>query len=273
MLQEHHITAFHPHIKLLTHQAHYISPEQEPFTTEEESRTLKVKVKMMGPALVTVLCLLACLPSVEPITGEEWARVTRFVNNELIAGHFTFQYAFVVKLAATECRQLNENTIREALTLNQRQLNDLRNTVRNYGIYEGRRIVAASYSNETPRNHAEYRLLESVNRAPSPVQNLLNRGSRAGCVVFYSLYSPCLTRCVNERRPYNIINELDVFNGIAEGNKAFVFRDVYSEDIDRSPTEIWQAWGALNNRMTLYRCTDNNCIRCFQEGLFTGQCL
>lgn len=178
-----------------------------------------------------------------------------------------------MKFNLSECNRLSTDDIKQALR--QEDINSLRETVRNFGIYQGHRMVAASYKGSL---HAEYRLLHGE-REVYPVQNLMNQAPAAGCIVFYTLYSPCLSQCVNIEHYLNIIDALSVFDQVNETQRAFVFRNIYSDDKERTEKEIWEGWRALNKKMTLYNCKNGTCRQCFTkpdhggESLPVQQCL
>ncbi|XP_040204133.1 uncharacterized protein LOC120936088 [Rana temporaria] len=234
---------------------------------------------MARHVLLCLLCLLTCIPGGMLLTNEELARVTEYIKKEMTDGHLNFQHAYAVKFTLGECRRLSPEVIKQALS--QEDIESLRDTVYKFGVYNGPRMVAASYSDSQvsqPTLHAEYRLLHGEGNV-SPIQNLMNKAPEAGCVVFFSLYSPCLSRCVNIENDFNIIKELSVFDNVNEAQRAFVFRNIYSDDKKRPDNEIVDGWRSLNERMTLFNCKNGNCDRCFirpvggKESLVVRKCL
>lgn len=172
-----------------------------------------------------------------------------------------------MKFTLDECKRLSTDDIKKALR--QEDINSLRETVRNFGVYEGHRMVAASYRGSL---HAEYRLLHGEGKV-SPIQNLMNKAPEAGCIVFFTLYSPCLSQCVNTGDYFNIIKELSVFDKLNEAQRAFVFRNTYFDDKKRTDDEIWAGWRALDEKMALFNCKNSICRRCFIKPVRGGKSL
>ncbi|XP_040282978.1 uncharacterized protein LOC120997106 isoform X2 [Bufo bufo] len=222
----------------------------------------------MGHILLAALCLWSCALTVTSILNEEQVgRANNYIQQQF-AKNFNYQYAYFVKFTADECnRGLTNQVLREALQ--RENSNNLVQTVNNYGIYEGNRMVAASYLKQgSYTEHSEYRLLTPENS--SPISRLLQREPVAGCAIFYSLNSPCITKCIRPNGKYNIINLLQSVTNVPQ-DKVFAFRQVFWYDADKPQT--WASWRTLNNYMPLYRCNGNNCIRCFTNGVQQNNCM
>ncbi|KAE8630971.1 hypothetical protein XENTR_v10001037 [Xenopus tropicalis] len=213
----------------------------------------------MGPAMLIVLC--CCLVTVTPFTEEQLLRATNYIRQHL-TGRINNQYAYIAVFTTAQCRELTDANLRDALR--QENADDLMTTIEQHRIYIGTQIVAASFLrlNNGGAMHAEARLLNGEGEAPSPVADLLNRNQDKGCVLFYTLNSPCTGVCARIGGEYNILDRLtDVFNRI--NNKALVYNDVYIGDLNRKPDTVWDAWKEINARIPFYRCFSRNCYRCF----------
>ncbi|OCT97296.1 hypothetical protein XELAEV_180095221mg, partial [Xenopus laevis] len=180
------------------------------------------------------------------------------------------QYAYVALFTVAQCRQLADADLRDALR--QEDAANLVMTVADQQIYRGTKMVAASYLQIDNQHavHAEARLLNGEGNAPSPVQDLINRNEDRGCVLFYTLNSPCTGLCVRIGGQYNILNKLNVFDNI--NNRALVYNDVYFADLTRKEDIVWAAWAAVNARIGFYRCFNNRCVRCFKNGTQNSNC-
>lgn len=145
-------------------------------------------------------------------------------------------------------------------------------------IYSGNRILMATSKEVTEikkgesitySEHAEYRLLKLEGQGGvSPVQDFMNKETAAKCVIFYSLLSPCVDRCINQNKYFNILSSLE--NNFQQfEDRAFVYKIVYRTDQEKlndinGRQEVINAWGGLNKVMPLFRCTGGNCQQCFQ---------
>ncbi|KAL2096321.1 hypothetical protein ACEWY4_008469 [Coilia grayii] len=132
-------------------------------------------------------------------------------------------------------------------------------------LYKGDRLIAARpkpIPGTQNNQHSEYRLMKLPNTATSPMANLLNKDKK-GCVVFYTYNSPCTSTCINPRNCYNIFDALDIFQK-HEGQKAFVFTQVWQHDCDK---DISTNLKEVMKRVPLYRCRNRQCVRCEPNNL------
>ncbi|XP_044147306.1 uncharacterized protein LOC122935597 [Bufo gargarizans] len=237
---------------------------EEPLTTSR-SKTSQMR---MGPILLAALCLWSCALTVTPLLNEEQVRRANNYIQQQFAKDFNYQYAYFVRFTADECnRGLTNQVLREALK--NEDADDLYQKVNNYGIYEGNRMVAASFlEHEHYTDHSEYRLLTPDNN--SPIRKLLGKEPVVGCAIFYSLNSPCITKCIRPNGNYNIINLLQSVTNIPQ-DKVFAFGKVFRYDAGNP--ETWTSWRTLNDYMPLYRCNGNNCIHCFKNGVQQNNCM
>ncbi|XP_066450506.1 uncharacterized protein [Eleutherodactylus coqui] len=228
----------------------------------------------MGPTLLIALCLWSQVLTVTPLNQEQVGRVTNYIEQTIFKG-LQDQYAYFVKFTAKECNKdkgLQTSDIKAALRKDKSA--GIRDKVVNKEIYQGDRMVAASYTkNETCNVHSEYRLLTSLSDSTgSPISRLLNITPTAGCVVFFSLNSPCVQTCTRPGGKYNIIDLLNTVNLPGPDSRAFAYTKVFFWDKQKPEYEVWRNWGTLNAKMTLLRCSENNCIKCFNNGVKDKKC-
>ncbi len=96
----------------------------------------------------------------------------------------------------------------------------------------------------------------------SPLTELMNRRND-GCVVVYTLISPCINRCLNNNHNDNIIpglNKLSAYQGI----KAFVYTYIYRHD--QNKTNLHEKLQMIADHVPLYRCNQQGCILCGEPG-------
>lgn len=92
----------------------------------------------------------------------------------------------------------------------------------------------------------------------SPLTYLLNK-KKDGCVVFYTLNSPCIDRCLNKKHKDNIIPGLDELKEY-QGIKAFVYSNINTKD--KGKENLREALKKIADRVPLYRCNQQGCILC-----------
>ncbi|XP_072000055.1 uncharacterized protein [Engystomops pustulosus] len=224
----------------------------------------------MGHMTLTLLCLAAYILVVTPLVPDAVFNATSYIEKNIFRGSLG-QYAYFVKFTPDECNiGLHETTLQTALGGISGA--DVRTILGNTKpIYQGDRMVAAAPIDRTLPNrkkykdHAEYRLLEPENN--SAIRGLLNNNVQTGCVIFFSVLSPCVGKCTNPYSPYSIITRLGNVNLPNIHNaRAFAFRIPYKTERSH-PTEeqIWNSWANMNNVMPLYRCRNQRCTNCFDN--------
>ncbi|KAK7156098.1 hypothetical protein R3I94_006234 [Phoxinus phoxinus] len=135
---------------------------------------------------------------------------------------------------------------------------------------EGNQLIAAGVHKDA---HSEYLLMyPQPGSTTSPLTDLLNHKSNR-CVIFYTLLSPCIDRCINN----DIIAGLDELKAY-QGIKAFVFTHIYKKD-KADPTKLGTELKKIADRVSLYRCftgRNTGCVLCGKPGSNTAvnnQCL
>lgn len=126
-------------------------------------------------------------------------------------------------------------------------------------IYEGTELIVATFSKD---RHSEDLLMNPAKK--SPLTNLLTKKGLDGCVVFYTLLSPCIDKCLSNNNN-NILPGLDELK-VHTGIKAFAFTHIYSPDQDKN--DLRAELGKVAERVPLYRCF-YKCILCGKPGSTT----
>ncbi|XP_077149223.1 uncharacterized protein LOC143810241 [Ranitomeya variabilis] len=226
----------------------------------------------MGRAILTALCLWSCVLAVTPLNQEEVGRVTDYIEKNIFKG-LEMQYAYFVKFADNECNKgLQTQDIDKALKVDVSA--GIRGKVEKKEIYQGNQMVAASFEkNKKFDIHAESRLLNTLpGSTESPISKLLKKTPAAGCVVFFSLNSPCVQTCTDPKGKYNIIDKLNKVNFPGSNSRAFAYTKVFEKDKKKPEEEVWKNWEALDAKIHLHRCSGNNCIKCFNNGVRDKKC-
>lgn len=89
----------------------------------------------------------------------------------------------------------------------------------------------------------------------SPLTQLLKKRSD-GCVIFYTLLSPCVDKCLKSDVIIAGLKELQNYQGI----KAFVYTHVYDQDHDKQ--NLRNELKKIADHVPLYRCDKSGCISC-----------
>lgn len=256
----------------------------------------------MGRNLLIALCLWSCILIVNCTFSDKAVQdVTDHIMNTIINNIWKTapQVAFIVKLTEKECsirtNKTNPDLITDipddffnAINLERREdFSKMKDAMNENVIYSGNRILMATSKNVTKRKktgevityteHAEYRLLTPEgNQAHFPFKDFMKKKPKAHGVIFYSLISPCVDKCINKNNDRNILNSLrNNFQQLRD--RAFVYRFVFTPDMvklnDKNKRqEIINAWRGLDQIMPLFRCIGGTCKQCFQNGTINEFC-
>lgn len=126
-------------------------------------------------------------------------------------------------------------------------------------VYKGKELIAAGVQKTPNIAHSEFLLMNPPDN--SPLTRLLNT-RKNGCVVFYTLNSPCMNTCL--RGKYKITGGLDKLKAY-KGIKAFAFKNIWNPDQNR-PDELREKLKVIASRIPLYRCNGNTCTLCGEPG-------
>ncbi|KAA0701735.1 hypothetical protein E1301_Tti021202 [Triplophysa tibetana] len=182
------------------------------------------------------------------------------------------QYATAINVPKVQCQAGFNPSQKNFLT--QEDAKNVRNVIgdESTALYQGQQLIAAGNKNrEHPKKkneivqiHSESLLLNPPKNPPgnSPMTNLLNR-NKQNCSVFYTLNSPCVDTCLNEKGPYSILKALDSWKKHS-GIKAFVFKEFWKFDLEK---DLQSKFKLVASRVPLYRCvTETKCYACKGEG-------
>lgn len=123
-------------------------------------------------------------------------------------------------------------------------------------------------TNSEENYHAEYILIYPTGtRNKSPLQTILELVNNDQCVVLYTYYSPCITKCINDLND-TILYGLSNWKNLQEtGIKAFVFQEIWHKDSTGVPEDQEEQFTKINNLVPLYRCANyNGQMQCFKCG-------
>ncbi|XP_016419901.1 uncharacterized protein LOC107749302 [Sinocyclocheilus rhinocerous] len=176
-------------------------------------------------------------------------KITEFFRKNYETG----QYAVAINVPKEQCITFDELTFLKGE-------NDVRQSLQeSLHIYVGTELIAAGVLGN---KHSEDLLMNPPNG--SYLTQLLKKKGLDGCVVFYTLNSPCIDNCLSN-------NEDSILPGLAElkahtGIKAFAFKHIYQWDQNKNnlPAEL----GKVAERVPLYRCF-YECILCGKPGSST----
>ncbi|XP_071995804.1 uncharacterized protein [Engystomops pustulosus] len=223
----------------------------------------------MGRLVLTLLCLCAGVLAVTALGTDDLNRATKTFYNKifkLLGGKK--QFAYLVKFTNAECTKgLELNKVMSEI-----DPMEVLNMLNTKGVYEGKRMVAAiPTGNIGPKTrHSEFRLLDPV--TDSPISRLLESTSAQDCVIFFSQNSPCVDFCTNPKENNNIIKGIHETPALVNiKDRAFVFHFMYYFDVGRDQA-IATAWKLLDKEISLVRCYENNCYKCFNGDKLNIDC-
>ncbi|XP_051719353.1 uncharacterized protein si:dkey-96g2.1 isoform X2 [Ctenopharyngodon idella] len=206
--------------------------------------------------LLLGIVLLSCIQSVvnQNVDRETLSRIQGYFRNNF---YNNGQYAVAINVPQQQCQRGFSPTRFNFLTHDPSATVRLNTVPNSMNVYRGRQVIAAGFHTNA---HSEHLLMNPTNN--SPLTNLMNT-NRDGCVVFYTLNSPCLNRCLNNNNINNILQslvELNAYNGI----KAFVYTSIYT--YDQNSRGLRNGLQQIANRVPLYRCDRGSCILCGRPG-------
>ncbi|XP_051556985.1 uncharacterized protein LOC127442815 [Myxocyprinus asiaticus] len=226
---------------------------------------------MNGAFLLCLLCFWT-QRRVDAIDPGVLASIIHDIKN---VANMNNQYAFAVDLQQEQCRQQGLHDFGD-------NTNDIRNGLNgNTRMYLGQRVITARpLFKETYTDHAEYRLLVTQ-QGHSPMADLLERWRKEkSCTVFFTLYSPCGSKCTRPDHKYNILPYLNVFNNLDHNWVAFVFQDIFDYELKHSTRKqmlaLLQTIHENGGFIPVYRCPTGTkrCVDCMaDQDPMTNQCL
>ena len=202
------------------------------------------------------------------------------------------QYAVAINVPADQCR----SGFTQDNFLSKDSAKTVKEDLEHKHLYMGSQLVAATPKEPGQTNavHSERALLmcEYSNDGVTPMQYLQNE-NKDGCVVFYTYNSPCLKLCLNEAKDKEakeaiekkislkrrkipslvqkcILGSLSVLTDHV-GPKAFVFSRVYIEDLESEALKA--ALKEVADKVPLYKCDANSCVKCLDNGQIIEKCL
>lgn len=199
-----------------------------------------------------VLLGIVLLSDIQSVANEEvdintLARIQRFFHKNYANGS---QYAVAINVPKEQCRRGFFPSTANFL------INDKSEDVKPYikrdsiQIYQGTELIAAGVHKDA---HSEHLLMNPPNN--SPLTHLLNKWKN-NCVVFYTLNTPCVGKCLNSEVVLSGLRELENYQGM----KAFVYTNIY--DKDQNKQNLRNELQKIARRVPLYRCGRNGCIYC-----------
>ncbi|XP_050957616.1 uncharacterized protein LOC127158578 [Labeo rohita] len=203
------------------------------------------------------IILLSCIQSVvnENVDINTLSRIQKFFHYNFENG----QYAVAINVPKVQCQSGFYPSGKESTFL----LKDMSEKVKPYikpdskDVYQGTELIAAGHHTDA---HSEYLLMNPSKS--SPLTNLLNK-KKDGCVVFYTLISPCIDRCLNNNDHDNILPGLDELNKY-KGIKAFAYTHIYKKD--QKNKNLHDKLKKIADLVPLYRCNEGGCILCGGPG-------
>ncbi|XP_056329941.1 uncharacterized protein LOC130241959 [Danio aesculapii] len=216
---------------------------------------------MVFAVLSRVLLGIVLLSDIQSVANEKvdintLARIQRFFHFNYENG---LQYAVAINVPKKQCRSRFFPSPANFLK------NDPSEDVKPYikrdsmEVYQGTELIAAGVHRNA---HSEHLLMNPPFN--SPLTHLLNKRND-GCVVFYTLISPCVDKCLNSNVVLSGLCELENYQGM----KAFVYTYIYNKDQNKQ--NLRNELQKIANRVPLYRCGRNGCIYC--ENTVIDACL
>ncbi|XP_036412370.1 uncharacterized protein LOC118797204 [Colossoma macropomum] len=233
---------------------------------------------LSGTLSVFLLCLLSLsLRGTEAIDVDQntLSKIISYIQTNYGSG--TDQFAVAISVPPEMCYAgVTDDQIKSDLLPNDPSEN-VRNAMNGDDrVYRGERLIGAKpkpIPDKPGSNyHAEYLLLIK----PSPTDPLIKeliRDEKYNCLIFYTYNSPCSNTCSTPGKRYSIIPALNRWFRNNRGPKAFVFRQVWRDDLSGPNATQWENnIRIVNFRVPLYRCDNAGCTRCVNNNVVNTQC-
>ncbi|KAK2894612.1 hypothetical protein Q8A67_011841 [Cirrhinus molitorella] len=224
---------------------------------------------VLSSALLLVSLLPLCTQSVDnEVDQNTLYRITEFFRQTYEIG----QFAVTINVPMNQCENGFIPSTSPVFLTQDRNVNvKIIISVDNYPVYNGIELIAAGIQKTPTPAHSEFLLMNPLNASPLTV--LLNKRND-GCVIFYTLNSPCINTCLSTTNWYNIIPGLDKLQAY-QGIKAFAFSNIWIHD-QNNINELKEKLQEIASRIPLYRCFGGACTLCGKPGSnaeINGACL
>ncbi|XP_038607959.1 uncharacterized protein LOC119932905 [Tachyglossus aculeatus] len=249
---------------------HSPSAASETKGTKEPTTEMQVLLARPLAALLTLSLLYLGPVSAQGVN----INVLLQIVNRLRQFGIQQQYAAAISLPRATCTPDGVKDLNKILT--NEELTQMNNVIKTFGnIYEGKNVVAARARTniEDKTDHAEWRLLAPPGKGQeSVVQRLLTKTYKEeSCLVFFTLNSPCVTKCV-KRGTYDISPYvLGLFQYVSLRG-AFVFQDIFGPDQKLKPSDLVMGWKNLFPA-PVYRCQMTRCTSCNSKQTQSNPCI
>ncbi|XP_057207263.1 uncharacterized protein LOC130564862 [Triplophysa rosa] len=204
--------------------------------------------------LPLVISLLpGCLPD-DTVDITTLSKIQNYIHYSYEKGE---QFAVAINVPKEQCKDGYD----ESSFLKDDKGEDVKPVIgkNNNNIYNGKELIAAG---TTKDGHSEF-LLMADNGGISALESLLKK-REAGCVIFYTLLSPCIDGCLQNENILSGLEKLKEFTGI----KAFVYTHIYDED--KNKNYLQNELMKIADYVPLYRCgprVGNTCVQCGSPGI------
>ncbi|KAK9962384.1 hypothetical protein ABG768_007754, partial [Culter alburnus] len=146
------------------------------------------------------------------------------------------QYAVAFRVEKNKCLQASDYPNKDLLT-------EVKEKFQKNEVYVSDNLIAAK-ADKNKQEHSEFRLKNYL-------KNILNEKDK--CVVYFTVNSPCLNKCVSDSWEYSIKGNLELLQKY-EGIKAFAFKKVWRED---KKEEVIKRLKAIAPALPYYQCEKN----------------
>lgn len=146
------------------------------------------------------------------------------------------QYAVAFRVEKNKCLQGSDYPSQKLLT-------EVKQKLQKNEVYVSSNLIAAK-ADKDKQDHSEFRLKNYL-------KNILN--GKDECVVYFTVNSPCLNKCVSDSWEYSIKDNLKLLQKY-EGIKAFAFKIVWRED---KKEEVINRLKTIAPDVPYYQCEKN----------------
>ncbi|KAA0701736.1 hypothetical protein E1301_Tti021203 [Triplophysa tibetana] len=231
------------------------NPSQKNFLTQEDAKNV---LTVAQRSLVLIVLLHPCILNAQNVNTQTLANIVKAFEAKLGKSG---QYAVAFRVGKEKCSD-------SSYSGQDLKIDDVKTTIENNEVYKSNNLIAAKALKGESTQHSEYRLMNYL-------KNILN--VKDGCVIFFTVNSPCLDRCLAEEGKYTIKSSLTKLQNY-KGVKALAFKKVWMHD---KVEKLKERLTAIAPDLPCYQCENNKakCVLLYQVGQYAaainvpaGQC-
>ncbi|XP_056612048.1 uncharacterized protein LOC130428218 [Triplophysa dalaica] len=220
--------------------SHHLRENSSSNIFKELSYTIMI-LTVAQRSLILIVLLHPCILIEQHVNTKTLANIVKAIQAKLGKSD---QYTVALRVEKEKC--LDDNYSGQDLITE-----DVKTTIVKKLVYNSNNLIAAKpLTGVNTTEHSEYRLINYLKE----IMNV-----KDGCVIYFTLNSPCLKTCLAENGKYTINGSLTKLQNY-KGVKALAFKKVWEHD---DATSVRKRLRTIAQRLPFYQCEENKaeCVR------------